>query len=270
MGRLIYKQAKIAGVSVVTFAVLSAGVSYALARGYASDDTGIRPGMAVSLSDESTAAVPKVERTTTENNGRVIGIAVNPEENLITTGSSGQVVYVQTEGETDVYASDLNGVPHKGDFLAASPLKGVLVRADSTSNMIVGTALEDFSTDEAVQQQIETTTEVKAVSIDKLAMNLDNKGSGITQDDSSLERLGRSIVGKDVGEIRVVVALIIFVIVLIAEGNIIYGAVSSAITALGRNPLARKVIVKELARVILIAVGVMIVGLTAIYIILWI
>lgn len=259
----------IAGV-VVCLMVL-AGSVLALARGYASDDTGIKPGMAVALSDNSTSETPKVERTNTENHSKAIGIAVDPEDNLITTGSSGQVVYVQTEGETRVYVSDLNGIPHKGDLLATSPLKGVLVRADGTSGTIVGTSLEEFNPDEAVEQNIEANGASQIVSIDKVMINLDNKGArGKDETDSSLERLGRSLVGRDVGEIRVAVALIIFVIVLIAEGNIIYGAVSSAITSLGRNPLARRAIVTELVRVLLIALGVMVIGLSAIYLILWV
>ena len=85
-----------------------------------------------------------------------------------------------------------------------------------------------------------------------------------------MSKLGKSLVGRDVGEIRVLIALLVFMIVLIAEGGIIYGAVSSAITALGRNPLARKVIQREMLQVFVVAIIVLVVGLGAMYAILWI
>ena len=82
--------------------------------------------------------------------------------------------------------------------------------------------------------------------------------------------IGKGLLGKKVGEIRVVIALILFLIVLIAEGAIIHGAISSAITALGRNPMARKTIIKEMVRVIFVAIIVLVIGLASIYMILWV
>ncbi len=66
------------------------------------------------------------------------------------------------------------------------------------------------------------------------------------------------------------VALIIFVIVLIAECSIIYGSVSSALTAFGRNPLAKKTIRSEMLRIIFVALGVLIIGMISVLAVLWI
>ena len=60
--------------------------------------------------------------------------------------------------------------------------------------------------------------------------------------------------------------MIMFVIVLIAEGGIIYGAISGAITAPGRNPFANKIISGEL--IITMALVVLILGLGGVYAIL--
>jgi hypothetical protein len=261
------------GVTILLFlsVLISVSVS-ALARGYATSDTGLREGMIVSVIAEESSDTRSVERATIDNGNKVIGVAVNVDENLLTTGASGQQVYIQTDGEAQAFVSDINGAPKKGDLLAVSPLKGILVKSDTNTSTVVGTALEDFDETVAITQEVDRNNSPEEVKIDKLRVNLDLKGieQGKTDVDSSLERLGRSIVGREVGEIRVVVALVIFLVVLVAEGGIIYGAISSAITSLGRNPMARKIIVREMIRVVVIAVSVLGFGLASIYAILWI
>lgn len=250
---------------------LFAPIALAIATGYTSDDTGIQPGVTVSLSETSTADKPAVTRSVSGSETRPIGVAVSPDENIVTTGSADKTVYVQSDGEVDAFVSDLNGTPKKGDLLSVSPLKGVLVKADTTTEAIVGTARSDFPDSAETTQSIDKNGTSLSIKISKLRISLDQKGEeGRSASENALERLGRTLTGKKVGEIRVVVALIIFLIVLIAEGSIIYGAVSSAITALGRNPMARNSIVKELVRVVVIAIAVLGIGVGAIYTILWV
>jgi len=243
----------------------------AIATGYASNDTDLQPGMTVSLTEGSDTN-PSVERAVIGGTSHPIGVTVAPDQNIVTTGAESKQVYVQTTGEVDAFVSDLNGIPKKGDFLSISPLKGVLVKSDSLSGAsIVGAALEDFSEDSLPSQTIEKSGTAVSVKIDRMRISLDQKGQSFSNEaESGLEKLGRSVTGRSVGEIRVVIALVIFLIVLISEGGIIYGAVSSAITALGRNPMARRTIIKELLRVIGIALVVLGIGLAAIYAILWV
>lgn len=244
----------------------------AIANGYASNDSAIQPGMAVSIDASSDASKPTVSRATNAEGTQPIGVTVNTDENLVTTGSEGQAVYVQSEGEVEAFVSDLNGMPKKGDLLAVSPLRGILVVASGTPGVVVGSALEDFQAETSTTQSVSKDGSSVNVQIDKIRISLDQKGStsALSSVESSLENLGRAIVGRDVGEIRVLIALVIFLIVLIAEGGIIYGAISSAITSLGRNPMARKIIIQEMIRVVLIAIVVLIFGLAAIYAILWV
>jgi hypothetical protein len=243
----------------------------AIATGYASDDDAVQPGVTVSLSESSTADSPKVVRAVSGVQNKPIGVAVSPDESIVTTGAVDKTVYVQASGEVDAFVSDLNGTPKRGDLLAVSPLRGVLVRADATTETIVGTALEDFPEVAVSTQSIDKDGTSVSIKLDQLRISLDQKGQELNATpDTALERLGRSLTGKRVGEIRVIIALIIFLIVLVAEGSIIYGAVSTAITALGRNPMARSSIIKELVRVVFIAMGVLTLGVAAIYAILWV
>jgi hypothetical protein len=259
---------------VAAFAITVMSPASALAKGYATDDGQLQPGMVAALSEDGTADKPKVERASIDDDSKIIGVTTTPDSELVTIASGEEQVYVQTTGEVNAFVSDLSGEVKKGDLLTLSPLRGVLMKADAnTSSTILGIALEGFSGKTTETKSIQDSNGQRDVKVATLRINIDYKaptGQGGTLTDSSLRRLGVAVTGRDVGEIRVMAAVIIFLIVLVAEGGIIYGAVSSAITALGRNPMARKIILREMMRVILIAAGVLVLGVAAIYAILWI
>jgi hypothetical protein len=182
-------------------------------------------------------------------------------------------VFVQITGEVDAFVSDINGKAKNGDLLTISPILGVLMKADNSSTTIIGIAVEDFDETNAETRKLTEDGENREVKVVKTRLSLDRKAASnnrSTTADSSLEKLGQAITGRtDVTEVQVIAALIIFLMVLVAEGAIMYGAISSSITSLGRNPMARKIILRELFRVLLITFGVLVVGLAAIYGILW-
>lgn len=257
---------------VLLLVVSHAAAVYSVARGYNTDDTGLKPGMVVAITNENDPDNPKVERASTENASKSVGVVTTDGESSLTLSSGSKKVLVETGGEVDAYVSDINGAVKQGDLLAVSPLKGILMKGDDVSGVVLGIALEDAELDAEDSYSTEISGDKKTALITRIRVSLDQKAisNAPQKTDSSLERLGKSVVGKEVSEIRVVVALIIFIMVLIAEGGIIYGAVSSAITSLGRNPLARNVIRSEVTRVLAVALGVLLIGLAAIYMILWV
>lgn len=245
--------------------VMGQGIS----RGYATKDPGLRPGMAVVLSDSGAAEKQLVERAGREDTGRIIGIATTTEESLVTVTSSEDQVYVKGSGVVAAFVSDVNGDVKQGDRLTISPLKGILMLSQGGEGSI-GVASESLANADTETQTINTGNGEKSVAVGKIAVSLDsNLGyeskTGNEGQPSSLQRLGKSVIGRDVGELQVVVALVIFFMMMIAEGGIIYGAVSSSITSLGRNPMAKTIIIRELARVVGVVVIVLLVGLAAIY-----
>jgi hypothetical protein len=269
------KQSFIAqGTLVFLLAVASVGQVFGVAKGYNTEDPELKTGMVVAIDAESTVDNPKVERASTDNAERTIGIVTSEDSSTVSISSGDKKVLVETDGEIDAYVSDIGGEVKQGDLLEVSPLKGILMKSDGADGIILGIALEDANLpeNESYSRTIEGDDQ-KTTTITKVRISLDQKAiSTLNSDeiDSSLERLGASIVGREVSEIRVIVAMIIFVMVLIAEGGIIYGAVSSAITSMGRNPLAKDVIRSEVIRVVFIAMGVLVIGLVALYMILWV
>lgn len=253
-------------ISFVIVLLFAQSVAYAIARGYTTDDVGLQNGMVVALSADAGTG-NRVERASQENSQRVVGVVTNLDNSLVTVASGSAKVLVESEGEVDAYVNDMNGEIKKGDLLIVSPLRGILAKQGDGSGSVIGIAAGDFTTANAETYPIQDGSKTKDVKIAKIKVNLNRQGATNTAkaSDSSLSRLGRAIVGKEVSEIRVIIALVIFFIVLVAEGAILYGAISSAITALGRNPLGRKIIHKEMLRVVFIAVAVLLVGLGAVY-----
>ena len=244
--------------------------AWAYARGYVSQDQELTPGMTAALSQSSTAEVAVVERANQDNPQMVVGVATVPEENTVTVASGTHQVYIQSIGSVKAFVSNVNGELKKGDSLTVSPILGVLMRANSGSRAI-GTALEDFSNENAESHVITTDEGNKTVLISELNISLANslsngqEFSADTEEASALEKLGKAITGKEIGEFQIITALVIFLVVMIAEGSIIYGAISSSIISLGRNPFSKNMIRKELVRVLLLAVFVLLIGLASMY-----
>lgn len=250
--------------------VVFSGRLYAqsIAKGYLSQDKDLRPSMVAALSSDSTQQNPLVERADIENPTKIIGVTTTVEENVATIASGEQSIYVQSGGKVPVFVSDINGQVKKGNLLTMSPLKGILMLGDSTTANI-GIALEDFSAAQTDSQEIKTSNGTKSVLIGKLSVSLDKPAIAPASvgRTSIFRRLGKSATGKDLSELQVLAALIIFIVVMVAEGSIIYAAVSSSITSMGRNPLANKLIGRELVRVLITVIAVLMVGAVAMYII---
>lgn len=250
--------------------LFSGGISTAqgIGQGYITQDADLKTGMMVVISGGGTPNKPQVERAGPDNTDKIIGVTTNVEDNAVIIASGEQQVYVQNSGEATAYVSDVNGAVKKGDSLTGSPLKGILMRADPNS-YVAAKSLEDYS-GSTETLTIQSGTGTKTVALAKLKVTLDIppvRGQS-NENNTALKKFGKVLAGKDVGEVQLIVALLIFLIVMIVEGAIIYGAISSAITSMGRNPLGKRNVISGLVRVAGIALIVLIIGLAAVYIIL--
>jgi hypothetical protein len=256
---------------LAVFIVCTAQV-FAIARGYTSSDEGLDAGMVAALSESGTS---EVERADQNNSKRIVGVVTTFEESSVTLASGDSKVLVESEGEIDAYISDIGGKVSKGDLLVLSSFKGILMKAGNVENsIVVGVAAEDSdatATDNPTHYTYQDNGATKSTEITKIKVNLNKQGTNTAAaaTPSPLAKLGESVTGKQVSDIRVLAALTIFILVMIAEGGIIYGAVTSAITALGRNPMARQIIRREMTRVIIVAIVVLSLGLGAVYGVLW-
>ncbi len=260
--------------SLLCLTTLVGAATNSISKGYKTTDSALVTGMAAALSANSTETERLVEPATATNSERFVGIVTTVSDNLVAFSGNPTDVLVATEGEVSVYVSNLNGDIKKGEFVSISPLRGILMRSDDNrENRVVAVALQDFSEIETEDRQIETTSGNQNYKVGKLTVEVSQSimaTATAETEKSALVLAGESLTGRTVNQIQVIAALIIFAVILIIEGSIIYGAIHSTMMALGRNPLAKKAVFKQLLQVSWIALVVLVIGFGTIYLVLWI
>ena len=240
-----------------------------IAQGRVTSDQALTMGMAASLSVDDNSADQAVVRSNTKNESKYVGIVTTKSDNQLTLTNVNSNVVVTTSGRAKALVTDINGVVKKGDSLSISPLNGVLMRAESLAGIIFAIALEDFEgkTPSSHQVQLEGGSN-KSIQVYTVEVEV-SSNPGSTQDQSQsssfLGVLGKSITGKQVSDLQVAIAATIFIIILVVEGSLIYGSVHSTITALGRNPMSKDTVYRQLLQVILVVMAVLAFGMATIY-----
>lgn len=276
-GVFSYTRARIgmlAAVTALLAVLLLPGVVAAQTQGYNTSDKSITKAMAVSVAESQTegSQIVMVEKSTINRADKVLGVVVDPASELVTVTSQGSQIYVANSGIATVFVTDVNGMVREGDLLAPSPLAGVLMRATEGTKGVMGIALEDMSSDtQTVTVKNDAGQEVNT-KVGQVQINMDVKFSSNAQGGgkSLLQRIGEAIVRRPVSTTQVVVAMIILSVLLFVEGAIIYGAISSSIISLGRNPLAKRTILRGLGQISILVFVVLTIGLGAVYLVLWV
>jgi hypothetical protein len=256
-------------VSAVSF-YFSGAVS-ALSQGYQSKDSSLQDGMVVRLSSSSTPSRLVVEATDSTSKSPPLGVASHLSDNLLSVGSAVNDIFVTTSGKANAYVADLNGEVKKGDFLSVSPLSGVLQKVSGSGQTVVGSALEDFPSSKAKATSIKGENgQDKSAMIALMSINIDIKPVGQARvEDNFLQAIGKTITGHSVNEVRVLAAFMIFIALLVVEGVVVHGTITSTISAAGRNPMARGFIEQQSFKGVLIAIIVLLTSVATISIILW-
>lgn len=252
---------------------LSGTALAAVSQGYTSNDSTLQQYMAVEVAGDDSEGHPLVEAASVDDQDKIIGIAVGMNDSLVTVSPASSGVYVVSSGAAQAYVSDLNGPVKKGDLLAISPLKGVLMRSTDATKPTVGQVLEDFIS-KTTQTVIAQDSDKEPVDVHIAVMNINvaikpPKLTSTQEDNNWIKSLGKSLVGHEISTARIIAALAIFFILMVIEGELIYGTVASTITAIGRNPLAKKSILAQSFRSIRIAAAILLTGVVAVGLLLW-
>lgn len=229
-------------------------------------ETSLPLGTVVSLSPDQT---DQVVSASSFNEANLLGVVTTQDDGLITIDAPDSTVYVATSGFVEVLVSDLGGEISVGDPIAASPLRGIAMRATEENDFILGYALERYDGENSLQtEQVNRedgqTTEAR---VGTIGVTLDPKASdGITEDSPPLIFVGELIFGRRLSYIQLISALVIFVLVIVVVGSLLYGAIYSSIIAVGRNPLSKSLVQKDLIKAIVLSLLVVGAGFGAVLI----
>lgn len=272
-----HKNQIIAAVVGVASLIGLAGVASAqpaVTQTYTSDTT-IQQGMIVQL-DPNDAS--KIKPATQKSLSKILGIVVAPNDAPVAlTKNNGKTqLYVANFGQYKVLVSDQNGQIRRGDYINMSSLAGIGMKADNTQNIVVGKALASFNG----QTDAQSTETLKnnlgrnlAVHIGTIPVDINIGRNPLLINPQAnlpgfLEKASQGIADKPVSAARVYLSLAVLVATTILAGSVLYAGIRSGMIAMGRNPLAKRSIIRNLLQVVITSFIVFLVGIFAVYLLL--
>lgn len=279
MWRTKIQYRKITGASLlVGLVVFCAGLlpvaAQTVSQGYGVTGT-VQKGMIVMLDPKDST---KVTPLTNKRDKAMHGVVVSANDTVVSLGgdNTANQVYVASNGKYDALVSTQNGPIKKGDIISISALDGIGMKADAGQSVNLGKALTAFDGEKNVSgtAQLATSGGNREVTIGLAQVDI-----GISRNPFAasvegppvpafLRKSGENIAGKPVSTIRLYVSLAVLLITIFMAGSLLYGGVRSSLVSIGRNPLAKKSILRGLIQVVVLGLIVFVIGLFAIYLLL--
>lgn len=249
------------------FPVVTAAASISV--GYTTNQS-LPTGTIVAPDNQSNGAV--VPANSGANNG-ILGVVV--VDSTLAVSQANTKVQITTDGIVNVLVSDINGSVANGDQITTSPLDGIGMKA-TESGKVLGTVQGDL-TSQSPGVQHKTVTDKQGqqkqvlIGLVPLTINISYYQPGTTSQTAVpkiIRDLSTSVSGKQVSTARIWSCMIILLVALLIVIVLLYGAVRTAVGAIGRNPLAKSAIQRTMARVIVIAVFILATAALAVFLIL--
>jgi hypothetical protein len=245
-----------------------------VAQGYGASSQ-LSPGIIVQL---DTANANNVEPLTSGNASKMFGVVIdaNASPVSLSDGSTGTQVYVVTTGTYDVLVSNQNGVIRAGDYITISSLDGTGMKADTSSPLVLGKAADSFDG----KTNVLNSTTLKnsnggqvSIAIGRIPVEIAIGRNPLLESSlpnlpGFLSRATENVANKPVSTSRAYLGLAILLVSAVIAGSLLYGGVRSGFVAIGRNPLAKKSIVRNLVQVTFTSLIIFIIGLFAVYLLL--
>lgn len=252
----------------------AAASAQAVAQSYTADE-GTMAAMVVQI-DETDKR--RVKPASSDNLAAIYGVVVMPNDAplSLSESTSERQVYVATSGTYRILVSDENGPINKDDYVAVSSLDGVGMLANPIPNIIVGKVVTGFDGKNGVQ----STAKVKdnqgndrTVRFGYVVANIDVTRNPLLQPEKDnlpgvLRTAAETVAGKRISAIRVYISFMALFLTVALASVIIYSGIRTSLTAIGRNPLAKRSIVRNLAQVVITGLIILIVGIFAVYLLL--
>lgn len=261
---------------IALFCVFAAkAVAQNVTQGYQSE-TPLQKGIIVQLKKGDGS---KVEPLTQSSDASMLGVVVSASDSPVSLSSNGnmQQVFVANYGRYDVLVSNQNGPITTGDYITISSLNGVGMKAQPAQTVVLGKALAGFDGQTKVESSASLTDSLgnkKTVTLGRIPVDISISRNPLFEPETPpgvpriLEKAAQIVTDRPVGAVRIYAGLGVLLLSIIIAGSILFAGVRSGMTAIGRNPLAKHSIVRNLITVTLIALIIITIGLLAVYLLL--
>jgi len=235
----------------------------------------LQTGMLVQLTGSNST---RVEAVTADTAKKMHGVIVPPGDAAVTlapVSSTDQQVYVATSGRYDVLVSNQNGAIAAGDYITVSSIDGVGMRAATKDIEIIGKAASGFDGVHSVQSTAtvhQNNGKTFNVGIGRIPVDIaigpNPDALKLGNVPGVLQRAGVLIAGKPITPWRLYLCLLLLGGVIIIAGSLLYSGVRSSMVAIGRNPLAKSSITRNLIQVVFTSITIFIIGVFGVYLLL--
>jgi hypothetical protein len=236
----------------------------------------LRPGILVQIDpNNSQDVIPASQETIT----KTFGVVVNPSSSALTINqksNSSNSAYVSSNGDYEMIVSDQNGAVKSGDYLTMSSVDGIAMEDNDTEPITVGMATGTFNSSSEVigtQKLLLANKTYRTVHFGVISASVYIAHNPLLATQTSivpsvLVDFSTGVVGRTVSTWRIYIALIATLGICVIVGAMLFGAVKTSLTAIGRNPLSRKTLLKGFIQVVISAVIIFISGLFLVYLLL--
>ena len=267
--RVLHVGLVLAGVMFVA-AGMTGAHAQDVTQGYHTEET-LQNGTIVRLKADDKASV---EALTQEKEGEMFGVVVSSSASPFSISDpEEQQVFVATQGRYDVLVSTQNGQIKSGDNIVVSSIEGVGMKSDDLHRILVGKALENFDGESDAESKAKI-ADGRTVSLGRIRVDINVKrnpsftGDTIAGVPHALSRLAYSVTDKPVTAFRIYAGLIVMLLCMLVAGAILYSGIHGGMSAVGRNPLAKNAILRNMVGTTLMALIVVSIGLFAVYLLL--
>jgi hypothetical protein len=247
--------------------VIQPAAAQQFVTGYASD-TPLQRGMIVRLKEGNTQSVVPLKATEVD---RMHGVVVDANDAPATLSSDTQKTFVAVSGKFEVLVSNQNGEIKSGDPISISSTDGIGMKADTRANLSIGTAITGF--DGKTNVVSKTTSTGREFNIGRVLVEITVGANPIYQPNvgytpTLLQDIARSVSNKPVSPLRLYLSLLILLITGFITGALLFSSVRGGLVAIGRNPLSRKSITRNMLQVVVVAIIIFLSGLFGVYLLL--
>jgi ABC-type antimicrobial peptide transport system permease subunit len=263
-----------AGVLPVLLATAPTASAQNVPQGYQSDQS-LQKGMMIRLKPGDGS---RVQAVTQEDASEMFGVVVSSSEAPVSLSNTAaaQEIFIANSGQYEALVSTQNGTIKTGDYITVSSLSGVGMKADKKDEFVLGKALNDFDGRSKVDgsSTLKTSAGDKQVNLGRVAIEIAVAHNPNYQKEDKpgvpqiLSNLAKVVTDKPVGPFRIYASVAVLVTCLIVAGVVLFTGVRTGMTAVGRNPLAKKSIGRGLFQVTLMALIVFVIGVIAVYLLL--
>jgi hypothetical protein len=237
----------------------------------------VLPGMLVRL-DPSASAKSSVIPLTSSSLDKMLGVVIPASGSPIVItpqSSTNQQVVVADSGRYSVLVSDENGPIKTGDQLTISSISGVAMKASRFQSQIIGQSEASFNgyTNVLGTEPLQNSNgRIFKEAIGSIAVNVSLGSNPNYQPTKSILpqfviTTASKIANKQVNTLHIVLAALALVLAAFIAASLLFGGASSRITAIGRNPLAKRSVARALLSVVSFGLMVFVAGLLIAYLI---